>query len=220
MGVIKQIFTEKQYEYDWFFQGKIIRRIFEDIKNHGLKPLIIDAGSNIGASALWFSARFKESTVVCIEPETNNCQILRKNCAGKDIYLLEGGLSNEVKVAYLDDPGESDWGFRVNEKSTSNPILCTSVKNVLQTFSEDVYKPLILKIDVEGSEDLIFSNPEPWINSIPLIIVELHDWMLPQKNTSVNFLKTVCANDFEIITRGENIFCFNKAIIYRGENAN
>ncbi|MFN3734241.1 FkbM family methyltransferase [Comamonas testosteroni] len=219
VGVIKQIFTEKQYEYDWFFQGKIIRGIFLDIKNNGRKPLIIDAGSNIGASALWFSARFKGGTVVCIEPETNNCEILRKNCAGKDIYLFEGGLSDEVKVAYLDDPGESDWGFRVNGESTSNPVLCTSVKNVLQAFSEDIYQPLILKIDVEGSEDLIFSNPDLWINKIPLIIVELHDWMLPKKNTSANFLKTLCSHDFEIITRGENIFCFNKTIIYRDKNA-
>ena len=213
-GVIKQIFIEKQYEYDWLFQGKKVREIYEFSKKNKTKPLIIDAGANIGASALWFNHRFPESSIICIEPERNNCEILRKNCSGKDIYLFEGALSNEAKVAFLNDPGEGDWGYRVDTNG-DYPVACIGMSNLLDFFQKEKYTPLILKVDVEGSENLIFEDPESWIEKIPLVIVELHDWMLPQKNTSRNIMRAFSQYDFEIITRGENIFFFNKKLIYK-----
>lgn len=40
----------------------------------------------------------------------------------------------------------------------------------------------------------------------PLMIVELHDWMLPRTANSANFLKAVAARNRDFVFRGENVF--------------
>src|SRR5579883_1485462 len=42
--------------------------------------VIVDAGANIGAASLYFATRFPEATILALEPEQSNFQLLRKNC--------------------------------------------------------------------------------------------------------------------------------------------
>jgi len=37
----------------------------------------------------------------------------------------------------------------------------------------------------------------------------LHDWMIPFENNSQNFYKSISNYRFDLITQGENTFCFN-----------
>ena len=39
----------------------------------------------------------------------------------------------------------------------------------------------LIKIDIEGGESELFEKNIEWIEKFPLIIIELHDWMLPLK---------------------------------------
>ena len=66
--------------------------------------------------------------------------------------------------------------------------------------------PFIVKIDIEGGEENLFSMNTDWIKKIPMVIIELHDWLLPKQRTSTNFLKTVSELDRDFNIKGENIF--------------
>jgi len=74
-------------------------------------------------------------------------------------------------------------------------------------------QPLIFKIDIEGGEDNLFSADTSWMGRFPLIIIELHDWMLPFSGNSRNFIRAVAQGEFDMVYKGENIFLFNREIL-------
>ena len=42
------------------------------------------------------------------------------------------------------------------------------------------YKLFIVKVDIEGFEQNLFLSNTNWIDNCMLIIIELHDWMIPK----------------------------------------
>src|SRR6478735_3004416 len=56
-AILNQIFVDKQY-----------------LPNHSLSnvKVILDAGANIGLSALYFHQRFPDARIICLEPEEQN----------------------------------------------------------------------------------------------------------------------------------------------------
>ena len=211
-GVIKQIFEEKQYEFSWLPQGKLIYKIYEDRKLQGKKSIVVDAGANIGASCIWFHLKFPSSVVLAIEPDKDNCELLGFNNAGRNAQIFHGGITDTKKTLYLNDPGESDWGFRVGETG-SIVVNCIGPEQLMNYFKHFDYLPLIFKFDIEGSEEDVFKGDCAWLESVPMLIIELHDWLFPGENKSRNFINAMARHDFDMVTRGENIFCFNRKIL-------
>lgn len=77
-GVIKQIFLIKDYSLRKSKRQSDILDRYRDILSAGKKPLIIDAGANIGASVIWFAEVFPESHIVAFEPNSENAALLKK----------------------------------------------------------------------------------------------------------------------------------------------
>lgn len=211
MGVIKQIFEEKQYEFGWLPQGKLVYKLHQRILNSNKKPLIIDGGANIGASCVWLQIKFPGAAILAVEPSKDNCELITRNCHGNDIWLYHGALADKPRTLTLEDPRESDWGFRVGEKGESE-VPCQGIADILSHMDSEIYDPFILKLDIEGGEALVFEGECKWMELFALIVIELHDWMLPNQGTSTKFIKAVSRHGFEVITRGENVFCFNPKI--------
>jgi len=88
-GVIQQIFQNQDYELGHFRLTERLVKLGETESRRGRELLIIDAGANIGAAALYFSPRFSGSKVIAIEPERKNCELLRMNCAGLNVTIFE-----------------------------------------------------------------------------------------------------------------------------------
>jgi len=65
--------------------------------------------------------------------------------------------------------------------------------------------PFIAKIDIEGAEAELFSRNLDWVAATPLIIIELHDWLMPKQGTARSFLKCVAAQDRDFVYFGENV---------------
>lgn len=216
-GVIEQIFQNQDYNIREWAQGQRLMNYYNDASNDPF--LIVDAGANIGASAVYFSNIFKNSVVFSIEPVISNFQILEintKHHLNKVNYL--GALSNADGVMSIEDPGISDWGFRTTPVDNLAPNLTNTVKCISPpTIFEDPRIagaiPLIFKIDIEGAENELFSGDVSWMTKFPLIIIELHDWMFPFSGSSLNFLKATSSFEFDFLHKGENIFLFNRVIL-------
>lgn len=148
--------------------------------------------------------------MLCVEPEAGNVNLLRKNTEGLDAMVFEGALGAEPGTMFLHDPGTSDWGFRVTHEalSTEIPVRVFSVQEVESHVSLPA-RPLVCKIDIEGGEGELFSRCTGWIDRYPLIVIELHDWMLPGQGTSLNFLREIAKRDIEFLQKGENLYVFN-----------
>jgi FkbM family methyltransferase len=230
-GVVNQIFRHADYQIhpDARFQSLV--RYATTQSAAGKRPLVIDAGANIGASSVYFALQYPTGRVVAVEPERGNAELLRRNCEGLDIVVREAALGAEPGTAFLSDPGHGDWGFRVSESGVvpvsagdslagrsvgepmGQPVPMVSVPELLTEADGQQLFPLVCKIDIEGGEAGLFAKNTSWVDRFALIIIELHDWLFPGEGNSRNFLRTIAANDFDFMYRGENAFCFNNRLL-------
>jgi FkbM family methyltransferase len=207
-AVLHQIFVDQDYRFEQWAQGELVRRLYDRVAASGRTPLIVDAGANIGASAAWFGTIFPRARIVAIEPEPGNLELLRMNCARENFDIVAGAVGAEDGTMHLVDPGGGAWAFRV-EREGDHPVPVYAIDTLLRRFDAASTFPLLCKIDIEGGEADLFAKNTSWVSRFALVIIELHDWMLPFKGSSNAFLKTIAALDFELTVRGENIFCFN-----------
>lgn len=214
-SVIQQIFQDGDYDLAPFAQNSNVNPFYVSLLASGKAPLIVDAGANIGASVVYFSGMFPGSRILAIEPEANNCVLLRKNCEGLNFVLLEGGIGNKNGNLFLSDPGQSDWGFRVQDQGEF-PVRVFGAEEAIDAQMSLGYVPFIFKIDIEGGESELFRENTSWLTRFPLVIIELHDWLLPGKATSRSFLQAISALNFDFVYRGENVFCFNNDLLLPG----
>jgi FkbM family methyltransferase len=211
-GVVDQIFRAADYQIHPDARFQTLVRYIAAQAAGGKRPLVIDAGANIGASSVYFALQYSSGRIVAVEPEKGNAELLRLNCEGLDIVVREAALGAEPGTAFLSDPGHSDWGFRVGE-SGAVPVAVVSVPELLAEAEALQLFPLICKIDIEGGEAALFAKNTAWVDRFALIIIELHDWLFPGEGNSRNFLRAIAANDFDFMYRGENAFCFNNRLL-------
>ena len=220
-GVINQIFKQNDYTVDHWIQGRCLAAHYRAILNSSKRPLIIDAGANIGASPLWFWLAYPEAFIFSAEPQQDNFQLLEMNTAVLSRkYNFHGAIGSQEGFVTVLDPGLSDWAFRTAPVSTakhgsSAAVKMLSPRTILSHDAGEELVPFILKIDIEGAESDLFNEPTDWIDEFPLIVIELHDWMFPFSGSSKPFLKSVAPREFDLMPRGENIFCFNRTILSR-----
>jgi len=218
-GVINQIFRNQDYNVACWVQGRKLIE-YHNAQSKIRPSLIIDAGANIGASVVYFAKSFPESVVFSVEPDKMNWHLLELNTSGlKSVFNFHGAISDVDGELALIDPGRSDWGFMTSsapgqaEGSKISIVKSISPKSILEHPATKNANPLILKVDIEGGEEALFRGDTTWVSQFPLVIIELHDWMLPFSGSSRNFLKMAAQHDFDCVHRGENIFLFNRAIL-------
>ena len=125
---------------------------------------ILDLGSNIGISALYFLTRNKNNKILCIEPDPNNAFFLESNlnkfrdrsqiffCAisSKRSKNQNFNVSTDGKYSSLIDIGSSLFEKISVDVITIDDALCKA------KFNENI--PILLKIDIEGLEKEVINN--------------------------------------------------------------
>jgi hypothetical protein len=128
------------------------------------------------------------------------------------LALIEGGVGCNNGVLFLTDPGRSDWAFRLGEQGNLKVPVFAADELVMDQINHGL-EPFIFKIDIEGGESELFRERTVWMQRFPLLIIELHDWLLPGTSNSRNFLRAVSTMNYDLVFRGENIFCFNNDLL-------
>jgi FkbM family methyltransferase len=205
LGVIEQILTNRDYALEALTRGEEMTAHYRALISAAKTPLIIDCGANIGASARWFGHAFPGAHIVCIEPDAGNFDLLQANAKGINADLRLAAISAEDGVVALVDPGEGEWGYRTQHQ-VGGTVPALSLKRIIGEKMAAGYVPFIVKIDIEGAEGELFSAHTDWIADVPLIIIELHDWLLPKQRTSQNFIRAIAGHDRDFVHVGENIF--------------
>jgi len=208
-----QIFALREYDFENFEdvrQSALVRQAYEEELGAGGTPLIIDAGGNIGLAALWFAHRFPQARIVSLEPEGGNFELLRQNTAAHpNIIPMRLALWAERESMRLSNPDAEPWAYQVGRgaaASAENAVEALGVSDILRQERRD--RILIAKIDVEGAESEIFAKNTGWIDGARLIIVELHDHLIPFQRTSRTFYRAISRIDAEVVNMGENAFVF------------
>lgn len=205
LGVFEQMFVAQDYSLRRLRRGRELVQRYEAILASGKTPVIVDAGANIGASVVYWGMHFPKAQILAIEPDNANFVLLRQNTQGLNVVLYEAAVGGIEGSASLHDPGEGEWGYRtVRNDAGSLPIL--SINSLLEGGVVANGAPFIAKIDIEGAEADLFATNTDWVQKFDLLIIELHDWLLPRQGTSRNFLKCIANLDRDFLHIRENIF--------------
>ena len=206
---IDQCFTEAQYDVPAGAHGEHAAQLYRAILASGKTPLIVDCGANIGASVLWFSARYPEAHIVAVEPAPDNFALLRRNCAGVNADLRCAGIGAQDGIARLSEKFGGEMGYRVSQHDGQHTngveVAVLSLETLMTGKPPSTYTPFLLKVDIEGAEKSLFTGPAAVLDQFPIIIMEPHDWMLPGQQTSVEFFRFHAAAGREFSMKNENV---------------
>ena len=207
VGVIHQMFESQDYSFERLRRGPELQALYESIAGTRRQPLILDAGANIGASVVYFHLAFRAAHIVALEPARNNFEVLKQNVTGISVDARCEAIGAVSGEAQLIDPGEGEWGYRtVSGSAGGERVRVVSASKLVKDQTAQGYEPFIAKIDIEGGEADLFSSNTGWVDRFPVLIVELHDWLLPRTASSRNFLKCVAALNRDFVYIGENVF--------------
>lgn len=182
---------------------------FNNLKNEN-KKLIIDCGANIGCSAIFLNKLFTNSNVITIESDKKNYSLLKKNCQNINYYNINSALASGKyfykNIKKFDNRGNT---IAVNGTKTKNKSI--TINEILSSYKQTEYDYFLIKIDIEGNEKDLFSKNLQWVNKFKIIIIELHDWMIPRSRISHSFLKYISKlntqknSQRDLVVLGENL---------------
>jgi FkbM family methyltransferase len=142
--------------------------------------LIVDCGANVGYSAAYFLSKFPEAYVIAVEPDTRNYELLKENLRnyGDRVAIICSAVwSHKVglKVCIICSGEKSEWATTVRE-CTYDEQADLEALDISTLLNQSNYDDIdILKIDIEGSEKILFSrNFETWVNKVRTYAIELH----------------------------------------------
>ena len=199
---VRQIFRDKIYDVSWWRSPAVNERLmnrYRAILEGGHKPIIVDAGANIGAGSRWFGRRFPDAAIIAIEPASGNLEMLRWNVSSSTgITVVPAAVGSHPGFVRVLNDGMTAQTVRANE---GVPII---------TMSEAFAKvpngvPFIAKVDIEGFESDLFAENTDWLNDLFMIIIEPHDYQFPGMQTSRSFQSAMANHDFEIFISGDNL---------------
>jgi len=194
-AMFDQVFLHDEYKIGFSFEPKVI----------------IDAGANIGLFSILMKNRFPEARVICIEPDQENHEVLKRNLGPyNQVEIVNAGLWNSVtKLTIRDKYNAGHSALVVEEDAIKGKVDAVTIDSVIQSY--DLERIDILKIDIETSEkDLFLKNFEQWLPKVRVIIIELHDWLKP--GCSRVFFEAVnkTLNTYSYSVCGENTIIENK----------
>jgi FkbM family methyltransferase len=144
--------------------------------------VILDIGSNIGASILYFHQQFPDAKIFGFEPHPDTFRVLEKNIAhlpGVTVFNYGLGATNQRLAVRADQVNFGAFSTRGEFKDRGYPA--ETVECELRRL-DDVLRELgvsqvdLIKIDCEGAEADVFSTlPGEILNRCKWIVGEFHD---------------------------------------------
>ncbi len=149
------------------------------------KPLIIDAGANIGLSTLYFKRLYPNAKIICFEPNPEVFKLLQNNISHnnlKDVTLINSALSAQNNISrnfYLDNAngkhdtlGASLYHHWVERENCEIDEISVNTTNLADYINQQVD---YLKMDIEGSEFEVLASIDTSLPNVKAFNIEVHE---------------------------------------------
>lgn len=154
-------------------------------------PLIIDCGTNIGMSIIYFKQLYPDAQIVGFEADEYIYDFLKRNVESynfRDVQIINEAVYNRIgKFSFFNEGGA---GGRIEQDDNVK-----SYKNVsavrLRTYLENK-KIDFLKLDIEGAEYEVLKDCEDLLINIDHIFVEYHSF--PDRSQNLQDILSILSN--------------------------
>ncbi|RMG80217.1 MAG: FkbM family methyltransferase [Bacteroidetes bacterium] len=148
------------------------------------RPLVIDAGGNVGLFTLFLKKRFPEAKVIILEPSESLNSILRKNLKPweNDIKILPKALTDQTGTVqfYINETAEqtnsTDLSAVTPYAEGADNILKYEVESInLESLLQEhqIEKVDLLKLDIQGGEFTVLNSSIEQFKKIDALLVEV-----------------------------------------------
>ena len=201
---LRQIFVFEEYNI-WGLVQDLINNRYQAIIRAGASPLIIDAGANVGFAALWFAKLYPQAKIFCVEPALENFKALQTNISGfENVSARNAAIGANPGFVDLNNAGLS-WACETTRSEAGTVPILTIDEIIASTKAT----PFIVKVDIEGFEEDLFSENLAWLDDTCTVFIEPHDWMKPHGRSSRAFQRAFGQRSFGMFIRGEHIIYVN-----------
>lgn len=140
------------------------------------RPVIVDAGANIGVAALWLACRYPDARLHCLEPESRSFTLLKHNLRqlpnARCKLAALGAHTGEVSL-FVSANGSVHSIFDPGAPARVETVPCIRLGDYLDRNS--IERVDLLKLDVEGSELAVLQGLGPHIERVGVIVGEFHE---------------------------------------------
>jgi FkbM family methyltransferase len=172
-------------------------------------PFIIDCGSHIGISVLYFKKIFPRSKIIAFEANPLTFKFLKKNITQNKleqvaVYNNAVGKKKEEINFYIGDnkKGTWNWGDSAVKNAWYDPNIYKTIKVPALRLSTFINQQIdLLKLDIEGSELTILEEIEKKFPLINEIYIEFHGSNSNKKNSLPKIVNLLKKNGFNLTLR-------------------
>lgn len=182
--------------YTEIFEKEIYR-----FRGRSENPLIIDCGSNIGLSVIYFKRLYPQARIVSFEADEEICAVLQRNIERMGYPNVEmhcrAVWSKQTKLAFRSEGAD---GGRLAQGDDSHDQTVAAVR--LRDYLDEPVD--LLKLDIEGAETEVLRDCWDSLEKVDNIFVEYHSFATEQQ--TLHALLTILANaGFRVHVQPENV---------------
>lgn len=134
--------------------------------------VIVDCGGNIGITALYLAARYPNATIYSVEPHPDTYVILQQNTAAEPrVVPVHAAVVGRPAITARITARNPAWGNKLTEAGPTLQVPAFTLCQLIELHK--ITHIDLLKIDIEGTEELVFAHGE-FLAHVTLGIVELH----------------------------------------------
>jgi FkbM family methyltransferase len=144
--------------------------------------VILDIGSNIGSSILFFREQFPAARIYGFEPHPETFEVLQKNVGSlSSVEIFNYGLGAADATLSIPFDGADFSRFMSHDKTADwsgplSPTVCQIKHSGNAMRNLGLTKADLIKIDCEGAEyDVLTSLPAEMLRACKWIVGEMHD---------------------------------------------
>jgi FkbM family methyltransferase len=158
---------------------------------------VVDLGANIGLFAVYAAGRYPGCRITCFEPDPDNLEVLWRTYSARH----EGPAWEIVEACAGTEDGVVPFltsRFAASRAASSSDSSAAVAKVPVRDVFPFLQEVDLLKMDIEGGEWAILSDPR--LAGIPAraVVLEFHPWMAPPGNPSESAAAYLRGAGFEI----------------------
>ena len=115
---------------------------------------------------------------------------LSKNVKNQNAILINNAISNENFNFEIKD-SEDNRAKSIVKVDKENLKKTLTINQILDEKENEEFFPFLIKIDIEGHEKDLFESNIEWFDKFQIVIIEIHDWMLPGESISKGYLNSI-----------------------------
>ena len=192
---IAKLNTNDSYSHGWFYprysNGELhekeitLKFLQEAMKSR----VIVDVGANLGWFTCLAAKANRESIIYSFELDSDNFELCRRNIALNELANVRlenmAASSSDGHVLYSKESQGASATHRIGSSMESEKKVPSCM---LDTYFQGKQLPNLIKIDVEGAEQLVLEGMNKILNSTELktVFIEIHPQWLSELNGSVS----------------------------------